>query len=169
MVGASPHGATHAQPGVRVTAGASGYGVHMKKLIGTLLIASVVLVGCGDDDGEEAAGTEEFCAEVLQTGATASGITTGFPGVTEASITEALLYFRRLEDTAPEVISDDVTTVTTGLEAIVEAFAEFQGVEGEEAFAAVSEAAQVDLDEIARAADEVEQYARNNCEDFPTG
>lgn len=140
----------------------------MAKLIGSLFIASIVLVGCGDDDQAVAPEAEAFCAEFQQTGTTGSGIATGFGGATDTSIGEALVYFRRLEDAAPEEISDEVTTVTEGLNSLSEAFAEFQGVEGEEAFAAVSEAAEVDLEEIRRAAEDVEAYARNNCEDVDT-
>lgn len=142
----------------------------MAKLIGSLFIASIVLAGCGDDDDDQAVAseTEAFCAEFQQTGATGSGIATGFGGATDTSVGEALVYFRRLEDTAPEEISDEVATVTEGLSSLSEAFAEFQGVEGEEAFEAVSQAAEVDLEEVRRAAEDVEGYARNNCEDVDT-
>jgi hypothetical protein len=58
----------------------------------------------------------------------------------------------------------DASTVVEGLEELVDALAEFDGVEGEAALEAVQGATDVDLEELAESIDAVDEYASQNCD-----
>lgn len=135
----------------------------MRHIMGTTVLALGILAtaGCAEEDAVEVAGgAESFCAE-FQTGGVMVN-TTGWGS--QAEFTDAAAFFRTLEAEAPQEISSDVTTVADGLEAMSAAFADYEGAEGIEALQAVQEAADVDLDEVSAAADDVQAYAVENCE-----
>lgn len=135
----------------------------MRNLVATMFVALTVLVtaGCAEEPVVEGAeGADAFCAE-FQTGA---GMVNTSGWGSRAELTDASAFFRTLEVEAPEEISSEVSTVAEGLEAMSAAFGEYEGAEGLEALQAVQEAAEIDLDEVSAAADDVQAYAVENCE-----
>lgn len=130
-------------------------------LVAPLALSALLLTACGEDAEVETAPT--FCSEFNSPAATGSF-------GTQAEIAEAATFFRQLQRTAPEEISPRVATVADGLESMGEAFADLEGAGGLDAIQGVQEAAGVDLDEVSRAAEDVRQYAAENCEDVePAG
>lgn len=127
----------------------------MRRLASALAVSGLLVAGCGEEQPAET--VDAFCREFQGTGVT------GFGVGTREEITDSAAFFTGLEAEAPEPISDEVSTVADGLNAMAEAFgqAEAQGIEAVEA---VQEIADVNLDEIASAAEQVEQYAVENCE-----
>lgn len=126
-------------------------------MLGVAVAASAfLLAGCAED--EQPQDVEAFCADF--TTPTAIG---GF--TTRAEITQAATFFRQLEQSAPEEIAPQVSTVADGLDAMVEAFADVEGADGLDAVQGVQEAAGVDLDELGRAAEDVQEFAVENCDD----
>lgn len=125
-------------------------------LVIPVALSALLLTACGDDAEVETAPT--FCSEFSSPAASASF-------GSEAEIAEAATFFRQLQRSAPEEISPQVATVADGLESIGEAFGQLDGAGGVDAIQGVQEAADVDLDEVSRAAQEVREYAAENCED----
>lgn len=130
----------------------------LKLLILPLALSAAALTACGEDAEVESAPT--FCAEF-----TSPTATTGSGFGTQAEVGQAATFFRQLQQTAPEEISPRVETVADGLESMVEAFADIEEGGGVQTIEGVQEAAGVDLDEISRAAEDVREYAAENCEE----
>lgn len=125
-------------------------------------IAALAVAGCGDDDAADD-DVAAFCAELEGS----DTLVPGFAGANE--ISRSLVFFRQLREVAPAGIDGELGTVVEGLDALDAAFAEYRGLEGEAALDAVTELADVDLDELAEAAAEVERYAADRCDDVAVG
>jgi hypothetical protein len=135
----------------------------LRSTVAALAVVALAVAGCGDDDGTDDAELAAFCAQ-LEDGDT---LVPGFAGANEVS--RSLVFFQQLREAAPDEIDGELATVIDGLDALDAAFAEYQGLEGEAALDAVTELADVDVDELAGAAAEVERYAAERCEEVTVG